>query len=730
MSAKTPSRFVSPSRRAFLKQAMAAGVVCSTDAFSRNSSFSREESASCGTGQGILSLDELCGDWKRMSELGNPPAIENFWGALQATDNLLAVTCLTLPPYSQSNHSGYLHIDGEPVHADESRWYAYQILRRSRKADLEVETSVRMVFEGQGVLSRIVIRNLDYAPRQLEVGAELLGAIGRYDSGWDFIVPQPGWYDKFTAGPAAHGEAFLIRHASSPARVAFAFSRKPDQLEAIDDRGSANWRMTVGPGETRTIEMVMAVGDNDDTLTLARQWASGFEATFAAAKSGWEKRYAQAFIPRNGFYSGNLPILTTTDERLRRVYYMGILSRLQMLRTNLPIQPRVIVTAAPQWAVTLTYFWDNTLFLMSMLDPEMMKVQLKRWLTMDISRCYAQDCISGAPRGPWYAANNLSVFGMLQGHLRVTGDYGMLDEKAGEKTVLEHLKELATGWKRLVPKDQELADYGDPTHLLECDPVYIHAVASLNAANVGMMRMLAELLEMRGDSRGGEELRADAKSLAAAVLKLYVPGEGVWNCALPDGRLIKARHVYDFATIAKWMAEDLSPSMRREMVAFVERELITEGWMRAMSLQDAAAPESDRPDHGPMGAYDEWPALTLQGFCKLGYGEKAFDPFYRFEKVTHEGPYAQSHEILGRNWDDPVRVALRGYEATHTMIGSTFTELIVGSFLGFQPDWRGERILTEPCLPPGFEGGLSGILFRGKQYELTAGAGRTALKQV
>src|SRR5215469_12068071 len=160
MSAKTPSRFASPSRRAFLKQAMAAGVVCSTDAFSRNSSFSRGESASCGTGQGILSLDELCGDWKRMSELGNPPAIENFWGAPQATDNLLAVTCLTLPPYSQSSHSGYLSIDGEAIHADESRWYAYQILRRTRRANLEVETSVRMVFEGQGVLSRIVIRNL------------------------------------------------------------------------------------------------------------------------------------------------------------------------------------------------------------------------------------------------------------------------------------------------------------------------------------------------------------------------------------------------------------------------------------------------------------------------------------------------------------------------------------------------------------------------------------------
>jgi hypothetical protein len=373
---------------------------------------------------------------------------------------------------------------------------------------------------------------------------------------------------------------------------------------------------------------------------------------------------------------------------------------------------------------------------MSLLDPEMMKAQLKRWLTMDIYKCYAQDCLSGEPRGPWYAANNLSIFAILQGHLRVTGDYGMLDEKAGDKTVLEHMKGLVTGWKRLVPKGGQLADYGDPRNLLECDPNYIHQVASLNAANVGMMRMLADLLEWRGDARGAAELRADAEPLAAAVLKLYVPGEGVWNCAQPDGRLLKVRHVYDFVTIGKWMAEDLSPMMRREMVAFVQRELITEGWMRALSLRDPVAAESDRPDHGPMGAYDEWPPLTLDAFCKLGYGRDALDAFYRFENVTHEGPYAQAHEVLGRNWDDPVRIAGRGQGltnagsmTTHNMIGTMFSELIVGSFFGFQPDWQGKRMLVEPCLPPGFEGQLTGLPYRGRHYDLTAGANGVTAKE-
>jgi hypothetical protein len=186
--------------------------------------------------------------------------------------------------------------------------------------------------------------------------------------------------------------------------------------------------------------------------------------------------------------------------------------------------------------------------------------------------------------------------------------------------------------------------------------------------------------------------------------------------------------VYDFITAVKWMAEDLSPAMRREMVAFVQRELIAEWWMRALSLEDPAAPGSDRPDHGPMGAYDEWPALSLEGFCKLGYRKEALDAFYRFERVTHEGPYAQAHEVLGTHYSDLVRIAGRGAMTTHTMIGTVFSELIVSSFFGFQPDWQGKQMLAESSLPPGFEGKLTGLPYRGKHYDLTAGAKGVTVK--
>ena len=56
--------------------------------------------------------------------------------------------------------------------------------------------------------------------------------------------------------------------------------------------------------------------------------------------------------------------------------------------------------------------------------------------------------------------------------------------------------------------------------------------------------------------------------------------------------------------------EDLTPKMQGEMTDFVGRELLTDHWMRAQSLSDIAASQSNRPDHGPMGAFCAWPAET------------------------------------------------------------------------------------------------------------------------
>ena len=677
-------------------------------------------------------MDELAGDWLTMNSFGSYPALNNFVGSLQVTDDIVAVRHLTFCPFSQAQDSGAIRVNGRPLRATESRWFAYQVLRRNRSGELEAESSVRMVYENRGILFRLKLKNVQRTAQTLQVTAELAGLVGKYESGWDWPLPAPKHEDEFTAARAGGGSILLVRHTKSSSRVAFAFAQRPDGLELTGNRGQATWKVRLNPGQERTIGFVMAVGDGDDeALHLADKWATEFEKTFDSVKTLWQNRFADIFTPGNAYFSGNLPVLLTSDEALRRVYYMSVLSSMALLlRTNFTLQPRIYITAAPQYAVTLTYFWDSALVptLTALLDPAMMREQLKRWLTMNVHRCYAQDSFSGQGRGPWYSANDVSLFGMLNSYLQVTGDERFLDEKAGEKTVAEHMRGLATYWKQLAGKSALLADYGGADNLLECVPTYVHGVASLNAANVGMMRAFASLIEWRGDRGGAVQLREDAKHLAAAVLPLYVPGQGVWDCLQPGGKHQEVRHVYDFIMTGIWMSEDLSPSIRSEMVRFVEQELMTKYWLRALSLKDPAAAQSDRPDHGPMGAYDGWPPLALAAMNRLGHQKEAVEALHRFETVTHEGPFSQSHELLGRGSDAPVRVAERGLQTTNELCGGAFADVIISSFFGFQPDFAGKRAIVNPESPRGFEGRLIGLRWQGKLYTVTSSAHGISMK--
>ena len=231
-----------------------------------------------------------------------------------------------------------------------------------------------------------------------------------------------------------------------------------------------------------------------------------------------------------------------------------------------------------------------------------------------------------------------------------------------------------------------------------------------------------------GDRSEAAQLREDAKHLAAAVLHLYVPGQGVWDCLQPDGKRQGVRHVYDFIMTVKWMLEDLSPSMRSEMLRFVEQELMTKYWLRALSLKDPAAAHSDRPDHGPMGAYDAWPPLALAAMNSLGFRKEALAALHRFATVTREGPFSQAHELLGREYDAPVRVAEGEEMTTNELCGGAFADVIIKSFFGFQPDWEGRDGLVEPDLPRGFNGKLVGLRWRGKLYDITSDAAGVSMK--
>jgi hypothetical protein len=704
---------------------------------------------------GVPTLDEMAGDWKAPAEIEQFPSIHNFNGQMLVNKDLASISWLASPPFSQGFHSGALKLNSKVPVSDKFRWYPYQAVRSGTSGGLAIETVNRMAFDARGVLWHITISNTLPSEVSAKLALDLIGAISKLTAtdSWDWAYAQPGpggpkrRYEEteaaraavdarppprlenaadYSATVAASGTALVVSDTKTPAKTVFAFARKPDTLTTDGHQGLATLDVRLSPGETRTIELVMAFGEGDSVAAEASRWADHFHTTFADAKQLWEQRYAQVFTPRNGFFEGNLPVLQADDPALRRNYYMGVINLLLALRDQLPYSPRVFVAGGPRYGASIQFIWDTGMMdtLFALLEPEAMKAYIIKTLQWDLEKCLAFDYYGNRAFGYRYVANYPMLFRIATTYLRVTRDRAFLDQKIGDKTFLEHLDRLALNYRKYLMADGGLADFGgDPWHFLECVPTYIHATAGFNAAYVSMLRDMVELHTSLGHTEAAAERCTAADKLVAAIPKLYVPGKGYWQSRYPDGRQFDMRHCLDFQFVAQSIPQDLSRTVRQEMRDFVVRELLMKNWMRAQSLEDPAAERSDRPDHGPMGAYAGWPPETVDGLCRLGYWKDAYDFYRRCEAAIHEGAFCQGHEFYGpkkRDYDAPVRIATAGTICREALCGAGFTDVVIRAFFGFRPSLDEKHMLWEAEQPRGFFGALRHVRWGKALFTITS----------
>jgi len=671
--------------------------------------------------EGVPTLDNLAGDWKMREELAQYPSIHNFRAELLVNKDFTSVSWVASPPFSQGFHSGALKLNGQVPLVERFRWYPYQAVRVGSAGGFAIQTVNRMVFDDCGVLWRVTLSNPRAAQVTGKVSIDLIGALSclTASNSWDWAFAQPGTngpkrryeeteaaresVDKipsdhpsnaedYTASIAASAQVLLIRDTKTPAEVAFAFRHKPDALESDGHQGTASWNVHLAPSNTAELDFVMAFGEPGKAELLATRWAKHFDAVFGDAKRLWEERYSRVFTPHNGFFEGNLPVLRTEDRAIQRNYYIGVVTLLLMLRDQLPYSPRVFLAGGPRYGASVMFIWDTGMMdtLFALLEPSVMREYVIKTLQWDLDKYLAFDYYGNRAFGYRYVANYPMLFRIATTYLRITGDRAFLDRKVGSTTVLEHLDLLALHYQNYLMADGGLADFGgDPWHFLECVPTYIHATAGFNAAYVTMLRDMADLYEFEGKNSLAEQRRAAAEKLVSAIYpQLYVAGKGFWQSRYPDGRQFDMRHCLDFQFVAQGIGPDLPAPVRKEMRDFVAKELLTKNWMRAQSLQDPAAEQSDRPDHGPMGAYSGWPPETVDGLCHLGFWKDALDFYRRCEAATHEGAFSQGAEFYGpskKEYDAPVRIATSGTICREAVCGADFTDVMIRTIFGFHP---------------------------------------------
>ncbi len=705
-------------------------------------------------GDRVPTLDELATEWLDCSQLAHMPSLHNFHEMAACAPDLVGVNFFPGGQlYKDSGPRWYIYntlplcrllIDGGQYESSSCRWSAYQAERRASAGDLEILTTNRLVMEDTIVLWRLRLTNAGSAEKSFHIGVAADGELNHTTAGIE--IQASALLDKTVDNFAGGGERLRVVSLNSlggqdvKQNKTSAIYRFLDGPEAKETEPEAQWTMLLKPGESREIRFLMSATDVDGRQSPAADQATSaawFEAQWERAKRVWEERWSAAFTPGNQFFSGNAPVLMTDDGAIHEIYYRSVLTLLVLLRTNL-WSNRTFITSGERAKGTV-FYWDTSLFstLFAMLEPKQMKEQLKLFLEQDPHADAVIIFRDQRPPSPkklivppgWdlrgYAANDLSIFRLTWSYLCVTQDMDFLREKIADQTVLERLRVLATNWKKLLRKPTDtLADYGEARNLLECVPTYIHKVPSFNAADVWMMRELAGIMDAVGEPDEARQIRAEADAMAKAVMTLYVPGTGVWVSLHLDGSRIEMRHCYDFATVGRFMASDLSANVRGEMVGFVKRELLAEKWMRAQSMLDVAAAVSDRPDHGSMGAYDAWPAVTVDAMCALGYWEDAIPFLRRTQAAIYEGVYAQAREFYGptrRQYDAPVRIAQREGCMRECTGGGAFAETIISTLFGYSAKPGGKLELVDANVRRGFRGDLRHLRYGSDLFSIRSG---------
>jgi hypothetical protein len=593
-----------------------------------------------------------------------PAGLTNNLGTLRVDHDLTSITAVQFPPVSQGlAATAVAFVDGRifksygaPVTHE---WRPDRVVRRATLPGLELTTTTVAVPGRTAVAIDLRVRNTGSDARSVEVMLSLAARVVAQGDAW-LAAESPDARNEASVDSSRlvftdeAETAWSVQGVDVPATarlsgVAPASEQFSIGVGGMGRGGDVTVVLEIEAGGEARFGYVQAVGrTRDAAVATFDEVAADVPGAVSAAETYWDAQLEAAVTPGNAVFSGHLPVLETTSEPLRRLYWWGILGILYFRRDyDGNVLGRTYDTLMPNYWGTTTFLWDFSLSSVThaLLDPSAMKRQLSHWIASDTHTLFGTSSLTGGPVGQWYSVNDYAMTRLVRDYIRFTGDGAFLDEvDEGDRTVLDHLRFWAGAWKGL-RRSSKLADYGEIENLLECVSSYTHEVASFNAANVWNLRVTADVLESRGDAAGAAELRAEADELVEAVLELYLPGEGFFAAGQPDGTRLPVRHCYDFNIVGTSIADDLDEDTRRDMVAFFQRELQTPEWMRALSPWDPDASYSIRPDHQWNGAYTAWPADSARALVALGRPDVALEWMPGLARTANQGPPGQAHFV-------------------------------------------------------------------------------------
>jgi len=579
------------------------------------------------------------------------------------------------PPFASSNFSLVMLFNGTPVKPTDTCWRPEELSRSGRCREWTVSSRLWPVAGERAALMEITVRNIGGLPANLNVQTHVFGN-AEYLTKWQFGKPEPSRH----AVCREQDGALLLENAAADVQVAVLL---PDGDRNLDfDARPYGWQ--------RRFYVAVAIGRIGAALETARRALADPAATIAAARKDWRARVDGLFA--------KFPTLETDNAALEQTYVRSLLHLLlnEWNVSEFALRP-YYATGGINGGCVGNYLWNygEVYRLWPMLSPDVAKAHLRKFLSLDLTHCFAYDPCADAPFGPYYPVNQEKVLLCAWAYVQETGDTAFLKERLGEGTVLDRLEAAALAHDDLT-KPAVLVDYGNGNHHLELRKRwrYDGVLPDMNLRRVVCFRIAEKLCRLAGVTPKADYLARAAALKDLVRRELYDEKAGWYRVVQPDGTQ-ELRWTMQMFKALGWDDWVLGKEEESALVRHLtdEREFLGPYGLHSLAKTDPAYDENDVDNGGP-GACVSFAPAVVDRLYRSGRVQEAETIFKRLWWLGGCLPYwGDSHYADRKDYrrDTPLMNDIQGAALAQTVIFGMFGIEIADDF----------SIRVTPHLPEG-----------------------------
>ena len=611
--------------------------------------------------------------------------------------NPLSVEGLFAPPYVSSDFSFHIRLFGEKVKTERYAWYPNMIFREGNVNGCVVSSCLYLMKDKRAAILRIGIVNKTGQDLLAPLHASLTGGL-HYVHDWGFSKPVG------THATDLHVESQRMIKRNNDKHVIIGTS-----AECLRWFGAAElWegRLELPRGQETVLYFSFSIGGEAEAYESAQLAQTDPCACLDDAKADLEARAAHLFDRLPRFCSDNREFEDFYNRSL--IHYLMNEWRVKEFVVN-----PYFSTGSVNGGCLSSYLYDFSAGwkINALYKPDAFKEQMKVYLNLNLTNCYAFMPVSGNANGPWYPVNQEKIIGLVYYHILLTGDRAFLDETVHGKTVLDSMIDNALHGVK-PGASISLHDYGiDGEHHLELGKgvPYNGVLPDLNAKRYMNFMRVAALCDIAGRAADAGMLRSYAHALKKLLREKLWCHEKKWFRFISNGTE-DMRY-----TVEKFMLSDsdvLDPDMLEGLLTHLnEEEFLSEFGLHSMSKLDRAYDQVDI-DNGGGGICVLHGCLIPEKLYTIGKTREADDIMARImwwgQRLPYWGDSMVANYVEYRQ-STPLQCAIGGV---------TGAQCIIFGVMGVSVDFNG-TITIQPHMPKfASKTALTGLKIAGKTLDI------------